>query len=184
MAKEEIIKKLDEFLKDKKPLNEECHIVYLMVEIRKILYHENNHKYPILHFYCDWIVHIEKDKITDEIRTIMEEIFKDIKIQIENPALTKTMSKAMQFAYMEDLKIDMQSFLKTHQIETNLFEDKNWIQFISILVNVLENQPINNPTDDITRFSFLPSASRCVQGIVVFKKPIKEYSHYKFSNAY
>ncbi len=37
MAREEIIEKLDKFLTKYPVLNEECHVVYLLVEIRKHL---------------------------------------------------------------------------------------------------------------------------------------------------
>lgn len=186
MAREEIIEKLDDFLNNRKTalLDEESHVVYMMVEIRKVLDHEDNNKYPLLRFYCDWTVHTEKDKITDEMKTIMEEIFIDVKSQIENPAMVEAMSPIMKFTYMENLKAEIQQFLEEHRMNTDLLNDDNWIQFISLLVAILANQPINNPTQDITLFSFLPSAPGCVQGIVVFKEPINEKPHYKFGNAY
>jgi len=154
-----------------------------MVEIRKVLHHENNYKYPLLLFYCDWTVHTKKDRITNEMGAIMEEVFRDVKAQIENPAMVKAISPIMQFAYMENLKVEVRQFLEAHHMDTNLLDDK-WIQFVSLLVDVLENQPINNPTEGITSFSFLPSAKRCVQGVVVFKEPIRGNNHYKFANAY
>src|ERR1035438_1539807 len=77
MGKPAIIEKLDEFLKKHMPLDEECLVVYLLVEIRKILDHENNGKYPISRFYSDWCVHTAKDKITPQIKVIMEGIRKE-----------------------------------------------------------------------------------------------------------
>ena len=101
MAREEIIEKLNEFLNNHIPLTEECHAVYLMVEIRKILDHKRttgqSEDFSLLRFYCDWTVHTEKTKITDNMKKIMDEIFKDAKSHIEAPAMIKTMSPIIQF---------------------------------------------------------------------------------------
>jgi hypothetical protein len=187
MAREEIIEKLDDFLNHHDPLTEECHVVYLMVEIRKILDHEKDHRqtgdFSLLRFYCDWILHTEKTGITENIRLIMEEVFKDAKSHIEAPAMQQEMSPVMQFAYMNNLKEQMVHFLEERGLNSAIVND-GWISFIGILVKVLENQPINDPTDDISVFSFIPAAEGCVAGVIYFKKPINGYNHYKFANAY
>ena len=83
MNKKVIIKNLDDFLSSHNPLNEENHIVYLMVEIRKALDCDKNgnkkERYKVLKFYCDWIVHIRKDRVSRRIKRIMRDIYKDIK---------------------------------------------------------------------------------------------------------
>lgn len=187
MAREEIIKKLDSFLGAHHPISEECHVVYLMVEIRKILDHERNQgetdDFPLLRFYCDWTVHTEKTRITENMRLIMDEVFKDAKSHIEAPAMRQAMSPVMQFAYMDKLKDQLARFLEERGLNTDLVGD-GWISFIGVLVKVLENQPINNPTDDVTQFAFIPAADRCVQGVVVFRELINGCGHYKFANAY
>lgn len=187
MAREEIIEKLDSFLNGHAPLAEECHVVYLMVEIRKILDHENDHRqrgdFSLLRFYCDWTVHTEKTRITDDMRSIMNVVYKDAKSHIETPAMREAMSPVMQFAYMDKLKEQMASFLEQRGLNMALVGD-GWLSFVQLLVKVLENQPINDPTDDIASFSFVPAAERCVAGVIYFKKPINGYRHYKFANAY
>lgn len=191
MAREEIIEKLDRFLLKHAPLTEECHVVYLMVEIRKILDHERNHWNPrmygdpltLLRFYCDWTLHTEKTKITDNMKAIMSEVFNDIKAQIENPAMRQSMSPVMQFAYMDKLKDGLKQFFEQRNITPILVGD-GWLPFIQLLVKVLQNQPIKNPIDDVLLFSFLPAADRCVRGIINFTQPIKGYNHYTFGNAY
>ena len=187
MAREEIIEKLDKFLDDHNPLNEECQVVYLMVEIRKIRDHEriNNSSKDVtlLRFYCDWTVHTEKTGITDNMLAIMEQVFQDIKAQITNPAMVQAMSPVMQFAYMDKLKDALKIFLEDHGMNTVLINE-NWLPFIQLLVKVLENQPIKNPTDDIELFSFLPAADGWVHGVVKFKQPINGHGYYTFKNAY
>ncbi|MCX6741169.1 MAG: hypothetical protein NTY61_02100 [Candidatus Parcubacteria bacterium] len=187
MAREEIIEKLNRFLTSHNPLTEECHAVYLMVEIRKILDHERGNNsskdFTLLRFYCDWTVHTEKTRITDNMRTIMEYVFQDIEAQIKNPAMVQAMSPVMQFAYMDKLKDEMKRFLEDHNVNTALAND-GLLSFIKFLVKVLENQPIKHPTEDIELFSFLQAADGCINGIVKFKQPINGYDHYTFANAY
>lgn len=51
MSQPEINHKLMKFLADHVPPSEECHIVYLLVEIRKILDHEESAgTFPLLKF--------------------------------------------------------------------------------------------------------------------------------------
>jgi len=177
MGRLDIIEKLNRFLGEHNPLSEECHVVYLMVEIRKILDHERDtgHKneYPLLRFYSDWIVHTSKDKITIEMERIINEVFRDIKLQIENPNSVRSMTPVMQFAYKQQLEIEMKKFLGEHQLSTSVTGAEKWVHFVSLLVKVLENQPIKNPTEDVIEFCFYPAAPRCVQGMVTFKQPIK-----------
>lgn len=186
MAREEIIEKLNKFLIGHNPLIEECHIVYLMVEIRKVIDHEKSSvTYPLLKFYSDWTVHTEKDHITPEIKQMMEEMYKTAEMEIKNPALRKTGSPIMLFAYMDRLGQEMKSFFEKHAIDPSLAQEKNrWLEFVQLLVKVLENQPIIAPTLDIESFFFQPANPGCVIGILRFKQPIGGYNFYRFMNAY
>lgn len=186
MAQDEIVEKLNKFLIDHDPIVEECQIVYLMVEVRKVIDHEKSNKtYPLLKFYSDWTVHTEKDQITPEIKQMMEVMYKTAESEIKNPALRKAGSPIMQFAYMEGLGQEMKAFLENHDIDSTLAtkEDK-WLEFIKLLVKVLENQPIIAPTPDIEFFVFEPANAGCVIGVLRFKQAIGKYDFYRFMNAY
>jgi len=187
MAREEIIKKLDKFLAEHDPLTEECQVVYLMIEIRKILDHEKDHRrrgqFTLLRFYCDWTVHTEKAIITDNIKEIMHIVFQDVRSQITSPAMAEAMSPVMQFTNMDRLGNEMQKFLNERGMNTTLI-DRVWLQFVQLLVRVLENQPIVSPTEEIQLFSFLPTAKGSVRGIVKFSHPINGYGHYTFGNSF
>jgi len=67
MGKIEIVEKLNDFLGEHAPFMEECHVVYMLVETRKVLDRENNRKYPILRFYCNWTVHTDKDSTKEKM---------------------------------------------------------------------------------------------------------------------
>lgn len=188
MAKEEIVEKLNRFIANHNPISEECHAVYLMVQIRKLLDHDQDHwqrgSFTLLRFYCDWTVHTEKTRITESMKSIMDEVFKDVKGQIESSAMMRAMSPVMRFAYMENLRDEMRKCLEERDVNTFITEGDAWISFVGFLVKVLENQPIHNPNDDILLFTFLPAADRCVRGVIQFVNPINGYGHYNFANAY
>ena len=190
MAREEIVEKLNEFVTDHDPVTEECHVVYFMVQARKILEHEQDHRntgnFTYLRFFCDWIAHTKKDAITDSMKKVMETIFIDVKAQIENKVSVKGQNdgqEVVRFVYMEKLHDEMEHFLKDHGINLKIVEG-DWLAFVRNLVKVLENQPIIKPTDDITSFIFLPAAEGCVRVRVSFKDKVDGYDYLDFSNAY
>jgi len=186
MARDEIVEKLNNFLTSHNPVTEECQIVYLMVEVRKIIDHEkSNKKYPLLKFYSDWTVHTEKDYVTPEMKKMMEVMYKTAEIEIENPALRKAGSPIMQFAYMEGLGKETKDFLENHGMDSTLTTQKDkWLAFIMLLVKVLENQPIIAPTPKVEFFVFEPANAGCVIGVLKFKQAIGKYDFYRFMNAY
>ena|SRR2546426_1138790 len=190
MSRSELIDKLEGFLGVHVPLSEECHVVYVMVEIRKILDHERSvdaeqtKKHRLLRFYCDWAVHTEKSRITEEIRVIVADIFEAAKDHIENGWMREGSSRLMNFAHMKDLQSEMQSFLSDRGISSALVQGDQWVHFVELLVKVLENQPILNPTDTVESFAFLPVAEGSVRGLIKFAHPINGWPAYQFLNAY
>ena len=184
MGRVEILEKLDIFLQKHLPFTEECQIVYLLVEIRKVLDQENNRKYPILRFYCNWSVHTEKDP-TDEIRAIMNDIYRDVVAQIQKPALASSKMKIVGFMYMEDLQKEIGKFLQEYNLPISLTSNQsNWLALVKLLVKVLSDQPIKNPCADIKKFAFLPATDGCVRGRIDFVKKVGKYDHYNFGNFY
>ena len=185
MARSEVMEKLNAFLLQHNPLEEECHVVYFMVEIRKILDHENNNsKYPLLKFYSDWTVHTEKTHISSEIKKMMNKIYQTASDEIANPTSTQARSPIMQFAYMEELGKEIKQFLESHGLNLAIASEKDkWIKFIQLLIGVLENQPINNPTKDIEYFRFEPANPGCVIGTLKFKQLVGGYPSYTFKSA-
>src|SRR6476620_9696922 len=61
MGQNQIVDKLrDEFLED---ISTERQVVYILVEIGKLLEHEDARKnYPSITFYRDWVVHTKLDR--------------------------------------------------------------------------------------------------------------------------
>ena len=186
MAIDEIVEKLKSFVLAHCPPKEESDVVYLMVEMRKII-DKRKKEYPLLKFYADWAVHSEKDRITPEIERISEELYSTAVTEIESafPGMSGTKSPMNAFAYMEELGKEMLALFREFGIETAFVEDReSWIQFVALLVKVLENQPINNPSKNVQTIYFEPANEGCVIGIIIFKKPVNGYEYYKYMNVF
>lgn len=183
MGRIEIVDKLNLFLDKHAPFTEECQVVYMLVETRKVLDRDNNPKYPTLRFYCNWSVHTDKNP-TKEMEAVMNDIYQDIKKQIANPALVSGKTKIIGFMYMEDLQAEMAKFLQEYQLPISLTKENNWLEFLKLFVKILVDQPINSPSVDIKQFAFLPAADGCVRGRIDFNKNIGQYSYYQFGNTY
>jgi len=186
MSQPEIVEKLEKLLKIALPFTQESEVVYLWVETRKILDRANDKSFPLLRFYADWSVHTSKDRITPGIRSIMEEVYSDIHLEITNPGLLiGRQSKIVGFMYMEDLQKEMYSFFQKYRVSSDWVNNNDdWIAFISLLVRVLANQPINKPCTAIRQFLFYPTKEGCVAGTVMFRNKIEKYERFSFGNSY
>lgn len=186
MDKSATITKLNDFLTLHPKIVEESQVVYLMVEIRKILDHDRqggDDAFQVLRFYCDWAVHITKDRVGSEMKLVVEEMLKDIKKELRHPTMIKAGRAASRFGYMENLKKELQEFLKKNQLSCSLV-GKGWILFIAKLVKVLDEQPIINPHPEIEFIAFKPAAEGCVTFIVRFSNTIHGYDYYEYGNVF
>ncbi len=160
-----IVEKLDKFLGTHVPFKEECEAVYLMVELRKLLdiekevwkkihgRHTYQERFPILRFYCDWTVHTAKTKpwsFTPPIKYIMSRI---------NELLAPfPQDHNTDFLFLPELRAEMTQLFDTYGLSTKLCSDEDaWKYFLSIFVQVLADQPMENPIPAISSFCFVPS---------------------------
>lgn len=149
MAKDEIVGKLNRFLGEDIILRNECCAVYLMVELRKLMDHQEiKDKYITLRFYCDWTVHIQKDRNMSGIIEIAEKIDKLVP---RNTTINgKPADYILDFLRMSKLRQEMIDFLEVNRITTGkLRNDGNWRVFANTLGGVLSGQPILNPIPSI-----------------------------------
>lgn len=187
MTRPEILEKIDRFVGGHAPMSEECHAVYLMVEIRKVIDQARSlGRYPLLGFYADWTVHSEKDGVTDEIRHMLEQIgqvaFEETKDQHQD-APKRAPIKA--FAHMAGLRREMQLFLTGHGIPPDLSaNDEHWTAFVEQLLRVLESQPINRPAHNVKSVSFLRAQLRRVTLRVSFDMPVDGAMHFDHTDSY
>ncbi len=166
---------------------DESQVVYLMVETRKFIDHiSGGTTYPVLKFYADWCVHTKKDKITLEIKALSEKMYAHAVATIMSQGVVAADSSPIKdFVYMEDLKIELKSFLQNNGLPTGLVDDKkNWVQLVSLLVKVLEEQPIINPCSEVKTISFEPANENCVAVTMVFNSPVGGYYNFTLKNVY
>jgi hypothetical protein len=186
MARDEIVEKLDRFLAGHQPIESEPAVVYWMVETRKIVAMDGHGAWPSIKFYADWTVHSRKDRVTPDMRAVIDQIYREVceEIGLGDEAVHPR-GAIRAFAYMTELRREMSEFLRHNQIADVLTQPKrSWTSFVGQLVKVLENQPIVAPTDDVTSMSFEPAAPGCVITRVMFNKPVGGYTHYDYKNAY
>ena len=154
MAREEIIEKLGGFFRAHPQFADESEVVYLFVEIRKLIDKEgSSQKYSLLKFYCDWSVHSRKDKITDEIRSVMNTVYEEF---LQSRSLKTEFTMALfNFVGMSALKHELSSFLVEHSLDVDFLEEKNWNQNVLPLIHsILVDQPLVNPHEKIKYFNF------------------------------
>lgn len=119
----------------------------MMVEIRKIIEKEKDDNiikireslYPLMKFYCDWIVHSEKDEITAEIEQIMLRIDKEYLGREE----VDRKSANINLIYMEELRKEKDYFLGDFGLSKEIIEEERWVPFVQLISKVLVDQPIN-----------------------------------------
>src|SRR5689334_16012564 len=154
MGQDYIVEKLSQLLGREGLALEECHVVYIMVEIRKLIDKDRTallKAFPLLKFYADWSVHTEKGRVTPEIRTAAEQVyaFSVKRINEKYPGLNET-SPLEAFAHGHDLRTELASFVAHFGLPSGI-ADQGWINFVECLIRVLEDQPILQPTNDIAR---------------------------------
>ena len=154
----EIITKLNKFLDTHDPFREECEAVYLMVEIRKLLDREykgepETDHFAKVRFYCDWTVHISKDRNQDDILDIMERLNDNL----NNNGSPYPKEDIMSFFLLSELRKEMTDLFRAHGLRTRLCQDdRHWRHFVDVFIQVLADQPITNPINGISSVSFVP----------------------------
>lgn len=148
MGRDEILVKLRKFAANQDFSNESS-VVYYMVELRKLLEHRRDTKYGLLRFYCDWTVHITKDKAKGAIRTIASKIKEALE---KSDKSREDYVVVLNFLRMNELMKEINSF--SAETELVLFGDNKWSSFSKSLARVLSQQPINNPISGINKIEF------------------------------
>lgn len=163
-------------------------VVFILVEFRKII--ENKRlDVGVLKFYCDWVVHRQKDYVSANIKRVIKQMYQNILEEIRNPLRIELRQKIMNFIYFKQLKQDLIFFCSNLRFPMDFIRiKKRWISFIVILIKILEEQPIINPIPEIKSIEFIPSAPKAVICKFFFSKPIKVkgrvYSYYQIMNHY
>lgn len=139
----DIISKLKDHIQ--KTLVREADIVYLFVEVRKLMYLNklNWKNYPALAFFCNWVVHTElsKESASAEIKE-WDRIMagqKPKRIPVTAGVLGEGKEK------LPILLEDFNKFLNKFDLPTSFIDDDNsWNNFTDLLLEVIFDCPISS----------------------------------------
>jgi len=148
----QIVEKLDNFLSERPQIKEEFEVVYLMVELRKLLDREREqnrqNQDSLVRFHADWILHTDKRKITAPMKEIMKKIDESID--------TYPKDGNIEFLLLPEFRAELTKLLEEYSLPSDFCKkDDNWLVFMTTLTQVLADQPIINPTDNIAEFRYV-----------------------------
>ena len=149
MNKNDITKKLQKFLQNHPKLKEECEVVYLMVEIRKILDQDKKTHYKTIRFYCNWALHFE---LTQEgsIQFLSKEFEKDIDLKKRRRQISKKIAlNHKNFFKLYDLRSQLDKFFKKYNLPPDLLKGNAWYKFTELLLEVIKECPVKRNSSKI-----------------------------------
>lgn len=164
--KVQIIEKLNKFLSERPLIREEFEVVYLMVELRKLLDREKDQNgtniYPIVRFHADWALHTRKDVITSAMKKIMSDI--------DNSIHTYPKDGNIDFLLLPDFRKELTELLQENSLPNEFCKDDDrWINFMTALTQLLADQPIVNPTDNIAEFRYIDMKKEGIMATIDFR---------------
>lgn len=116
--------------------------MFMMVEVRKSLERNKMESvYPIIKFYCDWCVHIKKDRLNNSVKKILVDLSNTI--LTEKTGFKNILNSWEDIINFNSLRIQLQNFFREIKIEQNITEiDSNWKEFTKTLVELIADQPL------------------------------------------
>ena len=130
------------FLNEHSALKEECEVLYLMVQIRKILDCGGN-SYKTLRFYSNWVLHSELSKTATT--KLLVDIFdagidgkKDGRDNARN-----LISSSSSFFTLNTFKNDLKGFVNEHNLPGNILSNANWKNIRRLLLELIKDCPVS-----------------------------------------
>lgn len=173
--KEDMSKKLRDHLSLHDPVTEEAHVVYVMVEVRKLLdrLSDNSTSYNLIRFYCDWTLHTDKKRNMQHIGEHIRSIYNSAKEHITSGDPMYKNDALQEFYTMKKLREEMLELFTEQDIESTLVNsDVSWKEFWKLLTKVLTDQPIINPIPEVSLFVFESAHERALIPYLEFSNPI------------
>lgn len=165
-VKTHIVDKLKRFLNQDTPLEKECGVVYLMVELRKLLDREKEEgttrRYPLVRFHADWTLHTRKDRITATMEEIME--------KVDNSLDPYPKDGNLNFLLMPEFRRELTDLPEKYKLPNQFCRNDNeWLGFISTMTQVLADQPLVNPTENIAEFRYVDMRRKGIMANIDFR---------------
>lgn len=178
MSRPEILEKLDRFLTRNDVFTEESHVMYFLMECRKLMARDNK-KYPCIKFYGDWSVHTEKSKSLDHMIPTMNNIFKEVTEKI----CSNIKNGEIESLHTENLRKEISQFLNDYRLPNSLTSsNESWYEFVKLLVGILADQPILSAKHEIAQFRYFTIAAGVIRGVIELQNEIKGEKYYEFAS--
>ncbi len=129
-----IVGKLKKFLSNHSILKEECEVVYLLVEIRKLI-EDDKKNFRTLYFYCCWVAHnrLSYPNIAD---FLSDKFDRYIDLQKGKRGIQKDLiSGQKDFFKLRDLNNELRAFLTANKLPTNLLDGNTWYKFCQLFLD-------------------------------------------------
>jgi len=124
--KDNIDKLKEELLR---PISEESQIFCIFIRIRKALeLAKCKEKYNLLNFYCNWLLHIEIEKVPKKYK---EKIIKQDSLGI------------ISFIHLSDLRKELRDFFKEFNLSWSVISnEKEWLSFKKKILGIYKDTPL------------------------------------------
>ena len=150
---EDILQKIRKHLE--RPIEREADVVYLLAEVRKIIYAEKPRPWPLsLWMYCNWAVHTdlgEPDTTRDFLRRVDDYVLSNVQgynSETQRDFIAEHMM-SMDFIYLQGLREELRNLLGRYGIVCALCEDDNqWYRFVQELAGVIEDGTLTTGKTD------------------------------------
>jgi len=140
MAEGSILPKLEAALR--RPIKTEMQVVYILVELRKLLEHKNKKDaYPALNFYGNWVVHtkLSSSAVADRIIRLFDEHL----YQVTQMGASGPWEEIQDILSDVPLQKEMTEFLKLLNLPTSICTSSSrWFSFRLQLSKVIEDSPL------------------------------------------
>ena len=167
IIEDEIIAKLKTALSE--PIEKECHVVYILVEIRKLLDRLKDKNTPLLYFYTNWVLHeeISKKISMPAIHHLLDEI--------EQTLLNKKYDSGavIKIIDFEEFCNEIGIFLTKFNMQNPFTDRRYWDNFRGFFVDILVDCPLKLKNSVITDFRFVkPSQKGDIDYRITYSKSL------------
>lgn len=121
-----------------KAFTQEGEVLQFMVEIRKIdELHDHPEKYPILAFFCDWLVHpiLDRRQAQAVLKGLDDFIERVRQSQRAEQGDIDVIAPLLSFKLLQH---ELAVFLSEHGLPTSPVDGEEWFQFLSLYVDQIE----------------------------------------------
>jgi hypothetical protein len=127
-----------------KTFTQECEVLRFMVEVRKVNdLRDKADKYPVLTFFCDWLVHpVLSFKSAQGILKGLDDFIAETKrgTAVADKNIT-FIGPLVSFALLQK---ELAVFLSEHELDTSVVNGDEWFKFLSLYIDQIERAEIRS----------------------------------------